>query len=280
MSPPGKDDLYGLPRAGLRSALRRAAAAAGGAGAEARGPAGAGEAGGAGGGSLPRLVELEERFPGSGGGYPADLFGPAFAWGLPQAAPLVFWDLETCGLADEPIFLMGALRPEGAGLRLSAVLARDPSGEPALLRRAAETLGNGAVWVTFNGRSFDAPRLRRRAALHGIDLPEPAGHLDLLREVRRRFGQTLPDCRLGTVERRLLGLERSPGDAPGREAPERYRDFVRTGEMRWITPVLLHNRRDVAAMAVLYRRLAPERGAPEQIPAEHLPADDRPAGIS
>jgi uncharacterized protein YprB with RNaseH-like and TPR domain len=57
------------------------------------------------------------------------------------------------------------------------------------------------------------------------------------------------------VERRLLKLERGPFDVPGREVPERYRDYVRTGDPRWIAPVLEHNRRDVAAMAVLLKRL-------------------------
>jgi uncharacterized protein YprB with RNaseH-like and TPR domain len=60
------------------------------------------------------------------------------------------------------------------------------------------------------------------------------------------------------VERRLLGLDRGPGDVPGREVPERYWDYVRGGDFRWIEPVLEHNRRDVTAMAVLYRRIEAE----------------------
>ena len=200
-------------------------------------------------------LSWEESFSDGRGGFPEDLFGGGFSWEDRVADQVVFWDLETCGLADAPIFLIGALWPEAGGLRLRRTLARDPSGEPALLRSAAELLGRAAVWVTFNGRSFDAPRIRRRAALFGIEVPLPAEHRDLLVAVRRRWRGELPDCRLGTVERRLLGLERGADDIPGREVPERYRDYVRSGEMKWIAPVLLHNRRDVAAMAVLYRRL-------------------------
>lgn len=232
-------------KAGLRAALRRIL--------EAR-PAAVPSLGP--GSAVPRPAPLslhEEEFPVKGR-YPEELFGSDFRLeGIGEA--IAFLDVETCGLADEPIFLIGILRPESSGLRFLRALAEDPSGEPALLRWGAEVLRSPQVWVTFNGRSFDGPRLRRRAALHGIDFPLPAEHRDLLGEVRRRYRHALPDCRLSTVERRLLGLERLPCDVPGREVPLRYWDFVRTGDRRWIIPVLEHNRRDVTAMAVLLRRL-------------------------
>ena len=56
-------------------------------------------------------------------------------------------------------------------------------------------------------------------------------------------------------QRRLLGLERGTGDGPGGEVPERYRDFVATGNWKWLAPVVDHNRRDLVAMAVLLARL-------------------------
>lgn len=184
-----------------------------------------------------------------------DLFGAGFSWPLSGTPSPVFWDLETLGLADDPIVIFGSLRVVGGRLELVRLLACDPSGEPALVRYAAEILGSSAIWGTFNGRSFDAPRLRKRAALHRVTIVEAPLHRDLLLEVRRRWKSELPNCRLSTVERRLLGLDRGPHDVPGREVPERYRDFVRSGKFGWIAPVLEHNRRDVAAMAVLYRRL-------------------------
>ena len=203
-------------------------------------------------------VTWEESFPATGEGFPKHLFGEGFSWDEHAGERIVFWDLETCGLADAPIFLIGALWPEAGQLCFRRTLARDPSGEPALLRGAAELLGGAAVWVTFNGRSFDAPRIRRRSALFGIEIPLPTEHRDLLIAVRRKWKGRLPDCRLGTVEKRLLGLCRAADDIPGREVPERYRDYVQSGNSKWIAPVLEHNRRDVAAMAVLYRRLRVE----------------------
>jgi hypothetical protein len=204
-------------------------------------------------------------------GLPGEIFGAGFSWDGFAArcltrGELVFFDIETGGLGDAPIFLVGALHVRrievgetASPLERELVLAPDPALEGLVLQEAAARLAQAPIWVSFNGRSFDLPRLRKRAFRHGVEWPgDPEAHLDLLVEVRRRWRGLLPDCRLGTVERRLLGLERGPGDLPGREVPERYRDFVATGERRWIEPILEHNRRDLAAMAVLLDRLVAE----------------------
>ena len=214
-----------------------------------------------------------ERFRGAREGFPVDLFGvnfdpAAFRDRCACYGRTAFLDIETLGLGDVTIFLVGILTfdpkvgldssptpwPEPE-LRLDLFMARDPSAEGAMLRQSIEILARSTTWVSFNGRSFDYPRLRNRAFRHGIALPACHRHLDLLILVRRRWKGELPDCRLGTVERRLLGLERSSTDVPGREVPERYNDYVASGENRWVEPVLDHNRRDIAAMVVLLDRL-------------------------
>jgi hypothetical protein len=214
-------------------------------------------------GGVERRVEC---FGASRGGFPAHLFGPDFNPGAfenrcGRYGSMGFWDIETLGLGDVPIFLVGLLTYEhhplapGPDFRLELVMARDPSAEALMAREVSAKLAKCSTWVTFNGRSFDYPRLSKRAFRHEIDFPGCVRHLDLLILVRRRWKGELPDCRLGTVERRLLGLERSSTDVPGREVPERYRDYVATGERRWIEPVLEHNRLDILAMVVLLDRL-------------------------
>jgi uncharacterized protein YprB with RNaseH-like and TPR domain len=184
--------------------------------------------------------------------------GRLFIWEETYPGPLpdvAFIDIETCGLADLPVFLVGLLVPgEGEG-RLVQYMARDPSGEPEMLRMCVADLSRHRRWVSVNGRSFDAPRMMRRCRHHEIGWPECEVHRDLLYDVRRRWGSGLPDCRLKTVESELLGLERDPGDVPGSEVPDRYYDFVRSGERRWIDPVVEHNRRDVLTLAVLLEKL-------------------------
>ncbi|MBI4585476.1 MAG: ribonuclease H-like domain-containing protein [Planctomycetes bacterium] len=216
--------------------------------------------------SSPGLIRSVERFAAGGERFPEELFGSPDRWDelarrLEPFGPLAFWDIETCGLGDAPIFLIGLLSWEGPpangsrSWRLELLLAEDPSREPQLLRAASELLGRASCWVTFNGRCFDHPRLLKRTFRHGIPLPECGRHVDLLREVRRRWKGVLPDCRLSTVERRLLGLERGPGEVSGAEAPERYQLYVKSGDRRWIEPVLAHNRQDVLALALLFGRL-------------------------
>ncbi len=209
---------------------------------------------------LERIVEVY-----GPGNFPVELFGEGFDWSLLRRlcpGPVVFFDLETLGLGDVPIFLFGGLTclppAEEAGaefLKLELILASDAAAEVALLREGAALLDRSKVWVSFNGRSFDHPRLRKRAFRHEVVLPSPSLHVDLLLEVRRRWKGELPDCRLGTVERRLLRLERGAHDVPGREVPQRYLDFVATGERRWLDPVIDHNRRDLIAMIVLLAKL-------------------------
>lgn len=204
-------------------------------------------------------------------GFPVDLFGEAFDWcsfTRRFQSDLLFLDIETCGLGDTVIFLVGLLHYRSARerscLEFESLLARDPSVEPILLRQVAGRVCRTPHYVSFNGRSFDVPRLRNRARRHRVDplfealVDVPAErHVDLLIDVRRRWKGQLPNCRLSTVERRLLGLERSPHDVPGREVPARYWDAVTTGQPHLIDPIREHNRRDVLAMVALLQRLGP-----------------------
>lgn len=196
---------------------------------------------------------------------PSRLQADLAAAGL-AAQRLAFVDIETCGLADLPVFLVGILHAVPRGWRLVQLLARDPSGEGEMLSRSVDLFSRHPIWISFNGRSFDIPRLRRRCRRHEIEWPAAEAHRDLLSDVRRRWGSELPDCRLSTVESRLLALERRGGDVPGREVPERYRDYVESGERSWIDPVVEHNRRDVAALLALLCRLEAGRGPTARSP--------------
>lgn len=63
------------------------------------------------------------------------------------------------------------LGPDGRAGRPKSYTAAAPSGEPALLRAwwaDAARLPPGTVWVTFNGKRFDADWLRVRSAAHGV----------------------------------------------------------------------------------------------------------------
>ncbi len=197
--------------------------------------------------------------------------GPPRAGGLPHPvlAPLerweegLFFDLETTGLsggAGNVAFLAGFGRFERSGEALGALLVRqfflsDFGAEPDFLDSVAREIesetgpGEGPVFVSYNGAAFDVPILRTRFLLTGRPFPERP-HLDLLPIARRLYRHRLPDCRLGTIEDHALGGDRSD-DLPGSLAPLRYREFHRLGDPGPIEDVVLHHRRDVAALAHL-----------------------------
>jgi hypothetical protein len=173
---------------------------------------------------------------------------------------LLLLDLETTGFAGTPLFLAGLIAVGGGIPHLEQLFARDYSEEAAVIEAIAARRARRPPLGTFNGKSYDLPFLRDRAACSRIALPEPAGHVDLLHAARRRWRDVLPDCRLTTVEAHIGGAARI-GDLPGREIPARYHDAVRRGDPSGLASVFLHNALDLVTLARLY--LALDGGARE-----------------
>ena len=163
----------------------------------------------------------------------------------------LFWDTETTGLggAGTVIFLVGLGWAEGDRFRLHQVFLADLPGERALLEYLRGIFARYRVFVSYNGRAFDAAVLRTRLVLSGVTMA--LGYqLDLLYLARRFWKRITGDCRLTTIEREVLGVERS-GDVPGWMVPEIYFDSLRRGRLGQLPAVFRHNREDVASLARL-----------------------------
>lgn len=167
----------------------------------------------------------------------------------------VFLDLETTGFSSTPLFLAGTMFEKEGGLACAQLLARDYSEERALVGMLDRLLSDFDVCITFNGKSFDMPYLRERAKYHRLDLISAPAQLDLLHHARRMWGDSLPNCKLTTLERHVLGRRRS-GDVPGWEVPCIYHEFVHTGDAVRLVGVIRHNLMDVVSMAELLICLA------------------------
>ena len=186
----------------------------------------------------------------------------ALVMGAPGSPPFLFFDLETTGLsggAGTYAFLVGCGRFEDDGgfVTRQFVLLR-PADERQLLQAIGAELSRAGALVSFNGKSFDAPLIETRHLYHRLDwdgarLP----HLDVLHPARRfwsdRQAADTP-CSLAALERSVLGARRS-GDVPGSEIPERYFEFLRSGDARPLAGVLEHNRLDLLSLAGLAARL-------------------------
>jgi len=171
-----------------------------------------------------------------------------------DAESLLFIDIESTGLGCSPLFLIGAMSWEAGDLDIRQYLARDYSEEAAVISLFREDAGARRRFVSFNGKSYDVPFIRMRAAATGVRFGLDLPHTDLLHAARRAWGEDLPDCRLQTIERRILGRGRTD-DIPGAEIPDAYHAFVRTGHAGDVARIITHNRRDLVTLAEIMDRL-------------------------
>jgi uncharacterized protein YprB with RNaseH-like and TPR domain len=186
---------------------------------------------------------------------------------VPENAPMLFksdadlicLDTETSGLAGGTgtwAFVTGLLRGNAEGWLLRQYLLTRLDAESAYLEAIAAEFEGVGLLISYNGLSFDIPLLTTRFRLSGQADPLPAlPHLDLLKPVRRAYGRIWPDCRLASVEQRLLGFKRKD-DLPGSEAPAAWLAWLRAGEVTPLAGVLRHNRWDLLSLAALIPSLS------------------------
>lgn len=191
-----------------------------------------------------------------------------------QPHDLLFFDTETTGLAGGTgtrAFMIGAAdwhcdAARGEGLRVRQLLMSTMGAESAMLDAFAAWLAPTTVLSSYNGRCYDAPLLKTRYRLARRGDPVSAlDHVDLLFPTRRRYRGTWENCRLATIERQLLRIQRED-DLPGSEAPSAWLDYLRGGSARNLRRVGEHNHQDVVTLAQLFLRLvqaeADERASP------------------
>lgn len=174
-------------------------------------------------------------------------------WGA--APPPCFLDLETTGLAGGTgtyAFLAGIGTLEKTEIRVRQLFLATPAREADWLDALDGLVPDRAGFVTYNGRRFDLPLLQTRAILTRRPGFRPgSAHLDLLGLARSLWRCSLPSCRLGEVERSILGVQREALDVPGWQIPSLYADFLSTGDAAPLGGVFLHNRLDILSLAAL-----------------------------
>ncbi|PZO07489.1 MAG: exonuclease [Lysobacteraceae bacterium] len=176
-----------------------------------------------------------------------------------QRERLLFFDTETTGLAGGTgtrAFMIGAGDWRDGGLRLRQLTITTLAAEADMLRTFAGWLAPGTALVSYNGKCYDAPLLNTRYRL--ARQPSPLTgllHLDLLHPARRRWKGRWENCRLGTLERRVLDIVRDD-DLPGSEAPRAWLDYLRGGSARDLRRVAEHNAQDLRSLAALCLHLS------------------------
>ena len=166
----------------------------------------------------------------------ADALPPAEHWRLyPYCRDSVAYvDIETTGLSwDENCITTIALY-DGVQVR-TYVQGRN-------LEDFADDILNYSLLVTWNGRSFDAPILRR-----SLNIPLDMPHLDLLPVFRKL------DLRGGLKKvEKTLGIDRDTLDGvDGWMAVRLWRAFERTHDERFLETLLAYNVADVLSLEYL-----------------------------
>ena len=178
----------------------------------------------------------------------------------------LFIDTETTGLsggAGTVAFLVGVGYIRRGSMTVEQFFMRDYSDEPELLYRLKALMEQHECAVSFNGRTFDIPLLRSRFTMNRMkDYPE-LFDLDLLPPSRRVWKLRLESCRLSNLEERILGLARE-NDIPGSEVPQRYFEFLKTGNMALMDDVIRHNYQDIVSLGLLMDKLLSVYRDPEK----------------
>jgi uncharacterized protein YprB with RNaseH-like and TPR domain len=172
---------------------------------------------------------------------------------------LLYLDTETTGLAGGTgtlAFLVGIGHFLDGGFRLRQYFLDSLEREGALLRALGDYVEPFEAVVTYNGKIFDVPLLETRFILSRLRRDIRAlPHLDLLFAARRFYRDRFGSCRLGEIERQVLGLTRHE-DVPGFEVPSLYFRYQRYRRFRALLPVFEHNALDILSLVTLTTHLA------------------------
>jgi uncharacterized protein YprB with RNaseH-like and TPR domain len=170
----------------------------------------------------------------------------------------LFLDTETTGLTGGTgtfVFMVGLGFFYESGFLVHQFFMRDYSEEKACLSLVNDLLDSFQFLVTFNGRHYDIPLLETRFILSRMtskirEMP----NFDLLFPSRKIWKGAYENCRLITLESKLLGMERVD-DIPSEWVPQLYFEYIQTGDARKIHRVFYHNRMDILSMVALMGRI-------------------------
>jgi len=168
---------------------------------------------------------------------------------------VLFFDIETTGTSkNNCIFLIGVSWLSGGKPEVGIYLARDYSEESALLYLFSKFLDKYSFICTFNGKSFDMPRILGRAELNLVSLHRinEERHIDLYPVAERRYKKDLPRQNQQSLEAALFSFERE-NDVRGKAIPGIYKRFVLSQDFGGIKDVLRHNILDMFGLVALYK---------------------------
>lgn len=166
--------------------------------------------------------------------------------GLIDLDKVLFFDIETLGLNDCPVFLIGAGAYDGDKFRVDQYLARDFEEEEAIIESFYEKLDEFDYLASFNGRRFDSRFIKDRCKYYRITRDFDLPHFDLLHMAKGRWDD-VPNHRLITLENQLFGESRD-NDVPSSLIPNYYKTYLKKKNPGPLIPIIEHNKLDIVTL--------------------------------
>jgi uncharacterized protein YprB with RNaseH-like and TPR domain len=176
--------------------------------------------------------------------------------GLANPQKFAIVDIETLGLSERPIILLGIGQIKENIIHTSQFLLRDIGDEPSAIWAFVSKIKKNYHMISYNGRSFDIPYVHQRLAYYGMEASLNNSHFDLLHFTRRALRRKLRNCRLETVEE-YLDIGRGI-NIPGALVPDFYDTYLRTNNVGPLVAIVEHNKQDLVTLAVLFSKLYEE----------------------
>jgi uncharacterized protein YprB with RNaseH-like and TPR domain len=183
---------------------------------------------------------------------------------------LLFLDIETLGLYDSPIIMVGLGYFKNNNFEIHILFARDLEEEIAMCEHLkTEILPKYNCFITYNGKSFDIPYIANRfmyffdenPMISEEELPyerfnSKFHHIDLYHNCRRKYKGTFENFTLTCMEEKLLNIKREnelPSSLVGLcykkylDAPLRYVGLVKE--------IIEHNYWDLYSLPLILQKL-------------------------
>lgn len=167
---------------------------------------------------------------------------------------LAVFDIETTGLnpSSARLILSGIISVSGEKADFTQLLAENIADEEMIIRETCRILSDSDVVVTYNGRHFDMPFLRKRASKYSIDVPAKYD-FDLYQLVSgySSLRDMLPGLRQKDVEA-FMGISDVREDAiSGYESVKLFERYLNSGSFALRDKILLHNSDDIRQLYML-----------------------------
>lgn len=158
------------------------------------------------------------------------------------------FDIETTGLspANSKVVLTGILRVDQNGGQVQQFFADQNDDEEAVIRATMDALSSVDYVITYNGRHFDMPFMKKRAEKYGLTFPDLYNlDLYLLISGYAPFKEVLPGLKQKNIET-YMGIAISREDEiSGKESVELYNRYMETKRFELEEKILLHNHDDI-----------------------------------